>query len=148
MDIQEISDRLEIQSILAAYCDAIDTRDFQALDQMFTADATVDYTEAGGGQGSIKHTKAYLVRALEQFSGMQHMLGLPVIKIEGDAATSRTPVFNPMVVDREDGPKTFFIGLWYRDEWLRTDTGWRIKSRYEDVSYFHNIPADFVPVEP
>ena len=90
LSLQEMSDRLEIQDLLTSYCEAIDARDWGALDDIFTEDTIIDYTAAGGAKGNLPETKAYLERALKQFSGMQHMLGLPVIKITGDKATSRT----------------------------------------------------------
>lgn len=145
---QELSDRFEIQDLLTAYCAAIDARDFDALDDIFALDAVIDYTEAGGGRGGLETIKPYLVRALEQFTGMQHMLGLPTIKVTGDTATARTIMFNPMVVERAGHPHTFFVGIWYRDELTRTKNGWRINARHEEVSYFHNVPADFQPVDP
>lgn len=148
LSAQEMSDRLEIQDLLAAYCDAIDSRNWDALDDVFTPDAVIDYTEAGGAKGNLEETKAYLEKALKPFSGMQHMLGLPVIKLSGDTATARTTTFNPMVIDREGKPHIFFVGLWYCDELVRTKTGWRISLRREEVSYFHNLPEDFAPVEP
>jgi len=144
---QEMSDRLEIQDLLTSYCEAIDSRDWAALDNIFTADAVIDYTEAGGARGSLTETKAYLDKALKPFSGMQHMVGLPMIKVTGDSATSRVILFNPMVIEREGQPHVFFVGLWYRDTLIRTTAGWRIQTRHEELSYFHNLPADFVPAE-
>jgi len=145
---QEMSDRLEIQDLLAVYFEAIDGRDWDALDDIFTANAIIDYTEAGGAKGNLTETKAYLAKALKPFSGMQHMLGLPVIKIEGDNAKARTTTFNPMVIEQNGKPHIFFVGLWYCDELIRTEQGWRIASRLEEVSYFHNLPENFAPVEP
>jgi len=147
LTMQEMSDRLEIQDLLACYCEAIDSRDWDALDNIFTTDAIIDYTAAGGARGNLTETKAYLERALKQFSGMQHMLGLPVIKITGDKATSRTIAFNPMVVERGGQSHTFFVGIWYCDQLARTKAGWRIEHRREELSYFHNLPADFTAVE-
>jgi len=144
---QDMSDRLEIQVLLTSYCEAIDSRDWDALDNIFTPDAMIDYTEAGGARGNLSETKAYLEKALKPFTGMQHMLGLPMIKISGDTATARTPLFNPMVIEREGSPHVFFVGLWYRDTLLRTDSGWRIQTRHEELSYFHNLPTDFSAVE-
>jgi len=46
LDQQEISDRLEIQNLLVSYCDAIDGRNWDVLDNIFTPDAVIDYTEA------------------------------------------------------------------------------------------------------
>lgn len=144
---QELSDRIEIQDLLAAYSDAIDSRNYEALDDVFLADAIIDYTEAGGIRGSLPEVKLYLDKALKPFASMQHMLGLPRIKITGDAATARTTLFNPMVVPSDSGTQVFFVGLWYVDELTRTDAGWRIASRREELSYFHNLPDSFKPVE-
>ena len=51
---QEISDRLEIQDLLTAYCDAIDSQNWDALDDIFTPDAIIDYTDAGGAKGTLE----------------------------------------------------------------------------------------------
>ena len=148
LSTQEMSDRLEIQDLLTSYCDAIDSRDWDALDDIFTSDGIIDYTAAGGTRGNLQETKAYLDKALKPFSGMQHMLGLPRVKVTGDSATSRTILFNPMVIEREGNPHVFFVGLWYRDKLIRTAGGWRIQTRHEELSYFHNLPADFAAAEP
>ena len=144
---QELSDRFEIQDLLADYCHAIDSRDFAALDAIFTSEAFIDYTAVGGAKGDLAATKEYLARALAKFSGMQHMLGLPQIRIDGDSASARTICFNPMVMDKDGKPHVFFVGIWYVDKLVRTDEGWRISHRAEEFSYFHNFPSDFTPAE-
>lgn len=144
---QQMSDRLEIQDLLTSYCSAIDSREWDALDDIFTADAIIDYTEAGGARGNLQDTKTYLDKALKPFSGMQHMLGLPMIKVAGDSATARTTLFNPMIINRDDNPHVFFVGMWYVDDLIRTKAGWRIQSRREELSYFHNLPSNFTPVD-
>ena len=148
MDQQALSDRFEIQDLLVSYCHAIDSQNFDALDHIFTDDAFIDYTAVGGAKGNLKEIKAYLSKALSKFSGMQHMLGLPQITIKGDRASGRTICFNPMVLDREGQPHVFFVGIWYVDELVRTEAGWRIKHRKEEFSYFHNFPTDFNPADP
>jgi len=144
---QELSDRFEIQDLLADYSHAIDTQNFAALDVIFTPEAIIDYTAVGGAKGNLEETKAYLARALEKFTGMQHMLGLPQIRIDGDTATARTICFNPMVLDRDGAPHVFFVGIWYVDKLIRTDAGWRIQHRAEEFSFFHNFPSDFKPAD-
>ena len=145
---QELSDRFEIQELLADYSHAIDTQDFDLLDEIFTTDAIIDYTAVGGAKGNVAETKAYLARALEKFSGMQHMLGLPQITLTGDEGSARTICFNPMVLDRDGKPHIFFVGIWYADKLRRTDKGWRISHRAEELSFFHNFPEDFKPADP
>ena len=51
MDIAEISDRLEIEQLMALYVEAIDSKDWDLLDNVFTADAHLDYESSGGPEG-------------------------------------------------------------------------------------------------
>ena len=53
MSLQEMSDRLEIQDLFARYSFAIDDRNWDALDSVFTPDAAIDYTETGGAKGNV-----------------------------------------------------------------------------------------------
>jgi len=143
LDHQEISDRFEIQDLLARYCEVIDNREWDLLDRIFTPDAVIDFTEAGGIRGNLTDIKIYLDRALKQFPTYQHMIGLPVIKIDGNTASSRVILFNPIMTERNRTQQVFFVGLWYCDTLLRTPDGWRITERREEVSYFHNLPNNF-----
>jgi len=147
LSLQEISDRLEIQDLLTRYCHAIDGRDFDALDTVFTPDAVIDYTESGGAKGAPPEIKRWLPIALAAaIPKYQHMIGAPHLKLDGDRATSRTILFNPLVYPRPDGTEqVFFIGLWYCDELVRTAQGWRISSRYEEMAYSHNVPDNLPP---
>jgi 3-phenylpropionate/cinnamic acid dioxygenase small subunit len=146
MDLQEISDRLEIQDLLARYSFAIDERDWDALDYIFTPDARIDYGETGGAVGTLPEIKRWLPLALARFPRFQHLVATSRIDLAGDRATSRTILFNPMVHRGGDGAEqTFFIGLWYRDMLVRTADGWRIVERYEEFSWTHNAP-DMPPV--
>jgi hypothetical protein len=146
LSLEAISDRIEIQDLLTAYSHAIDTRDWDALDSVFTPDAHIDYTEMGGSAGSLEETKEFLRKAMVNFSSFQHMVATSKIDFEGpgpdgrDVAKGRTICHNPMVIDKGEGKThVFFCGLWYRDTFVRTEDGWRIKERYEEKSFFHNF---------
>jgi ketosteroid isomerase-like protein len=156
MALDEALDRLEIADLLVAYSDAVDARDWDGLDRVFTDDAVIDYTELGGIRGDLPTIKAFLASAMGEGSGklgFQHMLGQGRIVVSGDEATAHTPCFNPMVLDvpvgergdRESGDvpveHVYFVGLWYRDRLVRTPDGWRILERYEERAYKHNRPS-------
>ncbi len=145
MSLQEISDRLEIQELLVRYSHCIDTRNFDGLDEVFTADAFIDYTPFGGPKGGLGETKAFLEKAMVIFKSFQHMIANTVLELDGDTATARTICHNPMVLDREGEESVFFCGLWYLDDLVRTDAGWRIRKRVEERCYVHNQPAGFAP---
>jgi 3-phenylpropionate/cinnamic acid dioxygenase small subunit len=147
LSLQEISDRLEIQDLFSRYSYAIDERNWDALDEVFTPDAAIDYSETGGAKGSYPQIKAWLADALARFPSYQHMVATTQLKLDGDRATSRTILFNPMVYERDGARQVFFVGLWYRDSLVRTPDGWRIAERYEEMAYTHNAPEMPAPPE-
>jgi 3-phenylpropionate/cinnamic acid dioxygenase small subunit len=141
LSLQEISDRLEIQDLFARYTYAIDERNWDRLDDVFTPDAVIDYSETGGAKGTVAQIKAWLPVAMQRFPRYQHMVATTKLELDGDTARSRTILFNPMVHRADDGAEqVFFIGLWYRDRLVRTPAGWRIAERYEEMGYAHNAP--------
>lgn len=141
LTLQEISDRLEINDLLVAYSDAVDRRDWDAYERVFTPDAVIDYTEMGGPRGGVHHVRQFLASSLPAFRSHQHLVGNTVLEIQGDTARARTICFNPMVLEADDGHEhVFFCGLWYRDVLERTPDGWRIRERYEERSYVHDAP--------
>lgn len=130
LSLQEISDRMEIQDVLARYSDAIDSRRWDVLDEIFTEDADIDYSSMGGISGTLAEQKAFLDANLPAFPVSQHLAATSTFDIEGDVARVRTICFNPMVVT--DEKHVLFCGLWYRDVFVRVDDRWRIKSRVQD----------------
>ena len=145
MSLQEISDRLEIQELLVRYSHCIDTRDFDGLDEVFTPDAFIDYTALGGAKGNLKETKDFLKKSMALFKSFQHMIANTVLELDGDRAHSRTICHNPMVLERDGKEHVFVCGLWYVDDLVRTDRGWRIARRVEERSFIDNMPSDFRP---
>ncbi|RJF93145.1 nuclear transport factor 2 family protein [Sphingomonas cavernae] len=139
------ADIVEIQQLLAAYVFAIDARDYDALDDVFTPDAEIDYRATGGAEGRWAEIKPWLGRALAPFPITQHLIGLPLIRIDGDTATARTMLFNPMQLARPEGDHLFLLGCTYADELVRTAQGWRIAKRVETDFWVKDPPSDFTP---
>ena len=64
LSLEEISDRLELQHLLISYSEAIDRREFDELDDLFTPDAYIDYRDTGGVDGRFPQIKAWLAETL------------------------------------------------------------------------------------
>jgi ketosteroid isomerase-like protein len=136
LTLQEISDRLEIQDLLARYSDAIDRHDLDALDPLFTDDAVIDYSEFGGPRGTLATVKEFLAEVLPMHAGHYHLVGSTIAEIDGDMAAVRSICHNPMVLHGSgDSQQLYFCGLWYRDKMVRTPAGWRIRERYEEKCF-------------
>jgi 3-phenylpropionate/cinnamic acid dioxygenase small subunit len=147
MSQQEISDRFEIQDLVFHYADLIDRKQIDRLRQeVFTEDAHIDYSAMGGSVGDVASTIEFLEASLtdELFPNTQHLNANVQVSLKGDSATGRVMCLNPMdMIVAEGQTQTFFLGLWYVDEYRRTDAGWRISRRAEEKSWVFNAP-DFM----
>jgi len=143
LTLQVISDRLEIGQLVVDYANAIDAREFDRLDLVFTPDAYIDYRVFGGIDGRYPQIKAWLKEVLNSPSviAFQHLVGNMDFRIDGDRATGRILCLNPMSFAVPDkGQQVGFYGLWYVDTYVRTSAGWRIATRTEERSWDHNLP--------
>ncbi len=140
MSPQEISDRLEIDSLLTRYATAVDDKNWDLYTTCFTADAFIDYTAAGGIKGQLPEVRKWLSEVLPAFAMTQHLVTNRAIVIDGDQATARSCFFNPMgIADGNGGMKVSFDGGYYNDKLVRTVQGWRIAERIEETAYTTRI---------
>ncbi len=141
-------DRQAIQDLLVKYAWAIDDKDWDALDDVFTPDASIDYTRTGGIKGTPAEIKPWLAKSLAAFPATQHLLANSQVTIDGDEATARTAVYNPMGAATREGPlHFFFMGGYYADRLVRTPEGWRIRERVEHLVWMDGtLPRElYVP---
>ena len=145
LSMQEISDRFELQDLVFRYSQIIDSKDFDLLrDDVFTPDAFIDYSVFGGSKGNLEETIEFLHKAMAIFPNTQHLNANIQIQLDRDdsnKATGRVMCFNPQDMRLKNGESyIFFCGLWYVDEYRRTEEGWRISRRVEEKSYVFNMP--------
>ena len=138
--LQQLSDRLAIQDLITAYSYAIDFRNFDELDDLFTADALLDFTATGGVAGPLPEIKAWLASVLPMFNGHQHLVGTTKVVLDGDTATSSSICHNPMYFEKDGAQQLLYVGLWYHDTFVRTADGWRIAKRVQQKGYMHGLP--------
>lgn len=138
MDLQEISDRLEIQDLLARYTYAVDTQDWDVLDRTFTPDARIDYSGTGGiTAASLKEAKDWLAETLPgPFASLMHNLGQMIIDLDGDRASVKAALDNPMRMhDGKGGTKVVEIGAIYHLALTRTGDGWRVADLRQELKW-------------
>lgn len=145
LELQEISDRLELIDLMVRYAHCVDTRDWATWRTLFTPDAHIDYSAFGGIVGGVEEVAEWLEETLGGFPAFQHLVSNPMLEIDGDTATGRTMCFNPMItpVDGIGDRNVFFCGLWYLDTFVRTPQGWKISSRVEEKSFTYNMAGAF-----
>ncbi len=109
-------DLIEIQQTLARYAVTITQGDIDGLVAVFTADGTYS---AFGETYSLDRFPA-LVEAAPK--GL-FLTGLPAIELDGDTATGTQPL---CFIDHASHDMR--IG-YYNDTYVRTDAGWRLRTR-------------------
>jgi 3-phenylpropionate/cinnamic acid dioxygenase small subunit len=134
IDLQQISDRIEIEELLVRYSRAIDSRDFDALQALFTEDATFDGGSLGCPTGAAQ-IRAMIEGTLTGLDATQHLVGKSLVEFEedGQGAQVRTYLISQHI--RESAPtevKHYFLGGEYADRVVRTPDGWRIAYRRLD----------------
>lgn len=140
MTPRELADRLEINDLLTRYAKAVDRKDWDLYRDVFTAEATIDYTSAGGIVGDVAAQAAWLAEALAQFPKTQHLVAnVDITFTSDDTATVEAMFHNPMVLADHS---SFVTGGWYHHEVTRTDVGWRSAGLVEESAYFSGLPAN------
>ena len=134
MDQHEISDRLEIEALIIRYTRAIDTGQWDRLDEVFTPDAHIDYSATGGITAPFPEMKTWLAKMLPIFPRRMHTLGQIDIQLAGDEATAAAYFHNPMGMPQEEGPDHLveFGGIYHHDL-VRTPDGWRSRKLFEEL---------------
>jgi len=141
---EQISDRVEIEDVLARYCYAVDDRYWDAYRIIFTEDAVLDDRVTGGIQSGVEEHVQYLKKALAKVQLSQHAISTVLIDMNGNHAKVRAHCSCPMVVDLgESKTHVFFQGLWYRNSLVRTHEGWKISHLVEEGYWTYNMPPHF-----
>jgi 3-phenylpropionate/cinnamic acid dioxygenase small subunit len=134
LSAQALSDHVEIAQLLQRYAKALDEKDYALLDRVFTPDAITNYEL--GLQDIGNRTTYKVMRPL--FEGVcsvcwftSHLISPPFVELEGDTATAGTRVIATHGFERKTGEKGTWIVIGaYRDTFVRTPDGWRIRERH------------------
>jgi 3-phenylpropionate/cinnamic acid dioxygenase small subunit len=133
IDLQEVSDRLEIADLLYRYAEALETRDWDLLATCFTAGAEVDYSASGGVKGDVAQATAFLAQTIPLFSATHFLIANPQLQLESDEAASGRTHFRTTMVLGERGHTQYLVAAgYYHDRFARTAEGWRISRRVEE----------------
>ena len=116
MEPKAVADIIELEQLLARYAVGMTKGDVDAVVEVFTPDGT--YSAFGDTYALADFPR--LVAAAPQ--GL-FMVGPPAVELDGDHGTGEQPL---CFVDQTD--HAMRIG-WYTDTYLRTEAGWRLRTR-------------------
>ena len=140
VDTQDIAlaDRIAMDDLLTRYATAIDTRDWELLDTVFTDDAHLDYRSAGGVEGSYLEVRRWLAEVLPIFDVTQHLVVNREFITDGGGVQARSCFLNVNRLEVEGEPWLFTVGGRYHDRLVSLATGWRIARRIEHTLWWDN----------
>jgi hypothetical protein len=130
---RELEDRIEIVALLDRYAEALDSRRWGLLEQVFAPDVDFDFGEWRAR--SLVEAVATIRTYLDGCGPTQHLLGNYRVEVDGDRARSRVYVrASHLGVGRAAG-KSYEMAGEYADELRRTSQGWRSSARRARVFF-------------
>ncbi|GAA4743419.1 nuclear transport factor 2 family protein [Nocardioides endophyticus] len=130
-DLRTVADHLGIQAAINTYAYGLDERRWEAWDEVFTADAVIDFRPMGGRLETPAEMSGRLSAPDPAWLFAQHPVVNVVIRLDGDTATA----YSDYLVEtgrRSDTPGELVRvsgGGSYEDTLVRTEAGWRISVR-------------------
>jgi nitrogen fixation-related uncharacterized protein len=125
--LQHLQDHHDIVALTHAYCWALDTKQWDDLDNVFLPDATANL---GGTEHVDRESiKGRIRKALQSLDDSQHIVATHQITIDGDKARSRCYLHAQHVLRRAEGGPNYIVAGRYEDQLRRTPAGWRIARR-------------------
>ena len=135
MSLARLIDQDAIAQVYHRYCDIVDAKRFDEMDEVFLPDCVGDYTQALG-PGVVSPDRASLIASLHANLGPGSSCGATHhnvlnfrIAVDGDRATARVHYH---AVHRGRGALAGALyAMWgeYADDLVRTPDGWRIARR-------------------
>jgi len=133
------TDVVAIQQVLFHYAYALDARDYDALDDVFSPDANLH--TSGGTTMSPAQYKAMCATELVKLDATHHMVTNTSVTVDGDRANSRA-YFQAQHVKRSLAPDSqFLMAGWVDDQLERRAAGWRIVDRQWHSAWSSGNPA-------
>ena len=130
-----VEDRFEIQDLLARYCMALDTKNFDEFVNVMTDDVEWDYSDEFDEPLYGREAATETIRkSLEPHPASLHVALYNLAWATGpDTAEGYSQVLSKSVLDGAPLPArpetTFEVFCRWHDSYVRTDEGWRIKKR-------------------
>ncbi|NBR91718.1 MAG: nuclear transport factor 2 family protein [Rhodobacteraceae bacterium] len=140
------SDDVAIRGLIAAYADAVNTRNAERMAAVLAPDGIIEKPGHGEPvQGREKILKRY-TRLQRERSFLCQMIHSSVVQVEGDRACARS-WFSEIKQVTETGQWLAIIGV-YQDELVRRPEGWRFARRMQTTILERQIDEAGIASQP
>lgn len=157
--IQELLDKQAIHEVLLNYALAIDTQDESRLRSLFHPDSQHHHGFVGPSSAPDKPSTpeepadfvSFALHYLKGYSASHHLLGTPLIAVEGTTATSECYFSAVQIMRPKSDPLAsaaaaetameLAIGGRYIDEFEKRDGQWKIRKRTGEMDWQRMMPT-------
>jgi hypothetical protein len=122
--LEDIENIKQLKARYCAFCD--DNYNPQGIASLFTEDGVWDGGEHGKAKGHDAIVK-FFQRAPSVFSFAIHHVMNPIIKVQGDIATGRWYLLQPLTRKSREGETAMWLAGRYEDEYVRVGNEWKFK---------------------
>ena len=128
----ETADQIEIGQLTQRYGLALDEKNYDLLDSVFTPDALLHYVmDDRETKATFRDWKDIFRQFLVPFYWTSHSITTPLIELANDGARSSCRLIANHVQIRLDGERNLWtVYGFYQDRLVKGDGGWRILERY------------------
>jgi ketosteroid isomerase-like protein len=137
--LRRVEDLLEIQRICNEYGQRLDRCDYAGYAALFADDGEIMIGPVARAQGPAAIEEAMKNAAPGPAGNSVHIIGTPVIDLDGDTAT--TEVMWTVLRRGDDGQPYLAMTGRHRDDFVRVEGRWKIRKRRGFVDIPDAMPA-------
>ena len=134
-DFEEIC---QLKYRYCAFCD--DNYNPDGIANLFVEDGVWNGGAFGVAEGRAG-IRDFFAAAPSQVKFAVHQVANPIIEVNGDVATGGWYLWQPMVMC--EGEQAMWLCAKYRDDYVRTEAGWRFKNLKLDIRMFSPYETGF-----
>ncbi len=135
------NDKTEIIEVLNLYAFALDAKQWDLFDLIFTEDVTAEFGPASALWTDLDTFKRAFAAFHETLDNQQHQMMGQLVHMDGDTAYAFSYGNWLLIRNAAEGGHQWIGTGWYDDLLVRTDHGWRIKRRVCRLTSWTGNPA-------
>jgi hypothetical protein len=135
----ERDDERELRRLGYGYARMIDRRDWEAIPQVFLADARL--SGLGFDMKGHDELRSGLAK-IDVYSATLHCVHNQVAEVSGDRATGEVYCVANHIYEKEGVPFKLDMGIRYEDRYERGPDGWRIEARVLNLVWQQDLPLE------
>ncbi len=136
--ISRVEDQLELRALVARYARAMDERDLQTLETLFTRDAQLLTRDRAMNLAGRDAIVADLGERLRELGPTNHFCHDHLLEFDAEDTDYAFGTLNAHA-EIALGGRAMLAAIRYEDSYRRTESRWRFASRV--ASYFYFVPA-------